>query len=75
MSLTNTLIIAFAIVFLIIGLHQSLLIGIQDSYWIFMLCISMLFLYKYRTMKAADQEQQAPPQKKSASARRKKSSK
>jgi len=76
MGLTNTLIIAFALVFLIVGLHQSIINGLKESYWIFMLCISMLFLYKYRTMKASEQQEQQPQKgRKKPAAKRKKGSK
>ncbi len=31
-----------------IGIHQSIVLGISQAYWIFMLCLALLFLYGYR---------------------------
>lgn len=34
--------------FFIIGLHQTMTLGFPYSYWIFMLSISLLLLYKFK---------------------------
>lgn len=40
------LIFSLAVALFIIGIHQVMTVGIMNSYWIFMLCLSLLFLYK-----------------------------
>lgn len=32
---------------LIIGVHQTMVVGLVHSYWIFMLSVSLLLLYKF----------------------------
>jgi hypothetical protein len=44
-----TLYLAFAI--FIIGIHQSITVGFEYSYWIFMLSISLLLLHRYLKQK------------------------
>ena len=51
MKLIDTILIAIAIAFLYIGVHQTLTIGFAESYWIFMFAISCLILYYYRKRK------------------------
>lgn len=43
-------VILFVLVFcsFIIGLDQAMVVGIAESYWIFMFSLSLLFLYGYR---------------------------
>lgn len=40
------LILSAAAGLFIIGVHQLMVVGFAFSYWIFMLCFSLLFLYK-----------------------------
>lgn len=40
------MIFSAAVAFFIIGVHQAMTVGIINSYWIFMLCLGLLFLYK-----------------------------
>jgi len=40
--------LALAFALFVIGIHQSLTIGFQYSYWIFMLSISLLLLHRYK---------------------------
>lgn len=42
----NTILFSLAVVFLVIGIHQTITVGFEYSYWIFMLSISMLLLYR-----------------------------
>ncbi|PTB94720.1 hypothetical protein C9994_11905 [Marivirga lumbricoides] len=41
--------LALAIAFFIIAVHQSITVGFQYSYWIFMLSLSLVFLHRYKS--------------------------
>jgi len=56
MKITDTIIFSLCVVFFVIGVHQTMVVGIAYSYFIFMLSIGLLFLYKYRRARAADDE-------------------
>ncbi|MFQ3213812.1 MAG: Flp pilus assembly protein TadB [Marivirga sp.] len=45
--------LAMAFALFVIGIHQSLTVGFEYSYWIFMLSICLLLLHRYKT-KAED---------------------
>ncbi len=40
------MIFSLAVALFIIGVHQVMTVGILNAYWIFMLCLGLLFLYK-----------------------------
>ncbi len=40
------MIFSLAVALFIIGVHQVMTVGIINAYWIFMLCLGLLFLYK-----------------------------
>lgn len=46
MKLARNIVLALSAVFMIIGIHQTITLGFEVSYWIFMLSLSMFFLYK-----------------------------
>ena len=46
MKLAKHIILSLAAAFLIIGIHQTITLGFEVSYWIFMLTISMYLLYR-----------------------------
>ena len=48
---SNFIIIGLAFAFFIIGIHQSMTVGFEYSYWIFMLSISLLLLHRYLRQK------------------------
>lgn len=48
MKLTDILLLVAAFSFFIIGLDQALVLGMAESYWIFMFSLLPLFLYGYR---------------------------
>ena len=48
-KLSNVIIISLALAFTIIGLHQAIMIGFGESYWIFMLAITLYLWYSIRT--------------------------
>ncbi|RUA35260.1 MAG: hypothetical protein DSY77_02920 [Bacteroidetes bacterium] len=47
----NFIIIGLAFAFFVIGIHQSITVGFEYSYWIFMLSISLLLLHRYLKQK------------------------
>lgn len=55
MKLSQVILFSLAVVLLIIGVHQTMLHGIQNSYFIFMFTSAILLYYFYR--KKADQEE------------------
>ena len=48
MKLTDILLFTSAFSFFVIGIHQAIVIGLAESYWIFMFSLMPLFLYGYR---------------------------
>lgn len=63
-------VVLFVLIFctFIIGIDQALVVGIAESYWIFMLSLMLLFLYGYRKgqrkMKEQDDSKANQQQKK-----------
>lgn len=45
-KLSTTLIFSATVALFIIAVHQTITLGFSYSYWIFMLTISLLFLYQ-----------------------------
>jgi len=45
------LILSVAAGLLVIGIHQTMINGLEYSYWIFMLSLSLLFLYRLKKPK------------------------
>lgn len=56
MKLSETILFSLAVAFLIIGVHQTFTVGILQSYWIFMLSIALLLLFKLRRNKSVQNE-------------------
>jgi Flp pilus assembly protein TadB len=50
-SKPNFIIVGLAFAFFIIGIHQSMTVGFEYSYWIFMLSICLLLLQRYLRQK------------------------
>jgi hypothetical protein len=50
-SKPNFIIIGLSFAFFVIGIHQSITVGFEYSYWIFMLSISLLLLHRYLKQK------------------------
>lgn len=48
MKFIDTLLFSFAILFLLIGIHQSMMVGFAASYWLFMLSFGGLMWYQIR---------------------------
>lgn len=51
MKLTDILLFVSAFCFFVIGIHQAIVVGMAESYWIFMFSLMPLFLYGYRKNK------------------------
>jgi len=58
MKTSDTIIFSLCVVLFIIGVHQTIVFGIAYSYFIFMLSIGLLFLYKYRVARASEEKNQ-----------------
>jgi membrane protein implicated in regulation of membrane protease activity len=48
MKTSDIIILSVAVAFFVIGVHQLMLFGWQQAYWIFMLTVALLFWYKLR---------------------------
>ena len=46
MKLVKIIVLSLSAAFLIIGIHQTIVLGFEVSYWIFMLTISMFLFYR-----------------------------
>jgi hypothetical protein len=51
MKLPDVLILSIAVVFAIIGIHQTVVLGIDKAYWALMLALILYFVYNLRTKK------------------------
>lgn len=77
MNLRDTLLLSLAVVFLIIGIHQTMVLGFDQAYWALMLAMILFFVYtlKKRNRVTNPQDEETPPSpkthKKAASASRK----
>jgi len=48
MKIIDTALFSLAILFMMIGIHQSMMVGFAPSYWIFMLALGFLMWYQIR---------------------------
>jgi hypothetical protein len=48
MKLSDVLIISLAVVFIIIGIHQVITVGLGNAYWAIMLALILLFVFNLR---------------------------
>ncbi len=48
MKLVDTIILSLTVVIFVIGVHQTITVGLMYSYWIFMFSIVLLLILKYR---------------------------
>ncbi len=56
MKLLDTVLFVVAFCLFVIGIHQAIVVGIAESYWIFMFSLMPLFLYGYRKNKNQQKE-------------------
>lgn len=60
MKLGDVLILSLALALGVIGIHQSITVGIENSYFLFMLSVGMLFWFQLRRNKAIESEKSPP---------------
>jgi hypothetical protein len=48
MKLADVLILSFAVVFIIIGIHQTMTLGFGKGYWAVMLALIFFFIFNLR---------------------------
>jgi hypothetical protein len=48
MKLTESILLSLSVAFFIIGVHQTFTVGLLESYWIFMLTVGLLLIYKMK---------------------------
>ncbi len=58
-GLVDTIILALGVAFFLIGIHQTMYVGIKASYWIFMFSTGFIFWFRYR--RATDNITATPP--------------
>lgn len=51
MKLIDTIIFSICVALFIIGIHQTMVLGLTHSYWIFMVSLGLLFWYQLRKKK------------------------
>jgi hypothetical protein len=51
MKLPDVLILSVAVVFAIIGIHQTMVLGFEKAYWALMLALILYFVYNLRKKK------------------------
>jgi hypothetical protein len=51
MKLVDVLVLSLAVAFLIIGIHQTMILGIENAYWALMLALILYFVYNLRKRK------------------------
>lgn len=59
MKLADALLISLTLAMIIIGIHQSLTIGVEGSYPIFMVSVALLFWFQYRRIKQPVESKQS----------------
>jgi hypothetical protein len=72
MKLLDALLLYPAFALVIIGLHQILMNGFANSYWILMLALMLLFGYQFRKTKQEAAQKDNKPTPAKPAARRKK---
>jgi hypothetical protein len=48
MKIADSILFFMAIGLFLIGINQAMVLGFANSYWIFMVSLTLLFLYSYR---------------------------
>jgi hypothetical protein len=56
MKLIDIILFVLAVCFFMVGIHQSIVLSIGEAYWIFMVSLSLLFVYGYRKNKMSGQK-------------------
>jgi hypothetical protein len=72
MRILGTVVFSLGVVFLLIGIHQSMMVGFKESYWLFMLSFIMLMVYQWVTPKKVETQENVESSKKSKKAKARK---
>lgn len=64
MKLVDVFLIGLTIMFLIIGIDQTLFLGFQAGYWAFMLALAAFFAFTYRKSRRAEPTKPEKPKAK-----------
>lgn len=56
MRLFDVILFVLTFCLFVIGIHQAIVIGLAESYWIFMFSLMLLFLYGYRKNRFEEQK-------------------
>ncbi|MFO7257065.1 MAG: hypothetical protein DIU61_005180 [Bacteroidota bacterium] len=51
MKLFDVILLSLAVVFVVIAVHQSMVVGFSHSYWAVMVAMLLFFVYNYRKRK------------------------
>ena len=51
MKLTDVLVLSLAVAFLIIGIHQTMVLGFGKAYWAIMISLVLYFVFNFRKNK------------------------
>ena len=51
MKLVDVLVLSLAVAFLIIGIHQTMVVGFGKAYWAIMLSLVLYFVFNFRKKK------------------------
>jgi hypothetical protein len=51
MKLVDVLVLSLAVAFLIIGIHQTMVLGFGKAYWAIMLSLGLYFVFNFRKRK------------------------
>lgn len=52
MKLPDVVLLSFSVAFLIIGIHQVMIAGFGNAYWVLMLALVFFFIYNLRRRKS-----------------------
>lgn len=63
MRLLDVVIFSLCVVLFIIGVWETITLGLGSSYWLFMFSVGLLFLYQLRKMKQPKNTEDPPPSK------------
>ena len=58
--LRNIILLSLSVGTLIIGIHQAMVTGITESYWIFMFAVFFILAYRYFNNKDKEKEDKEP---------------
>jgi hypothetical protein len=63
MKLTDILLLGLAVMFMVIGIDQAIVLGFNHAYWAFMLALVPFFVLNYRRSKRASSTPEEAPSK------------